>query len=158
MGQVTKETKQTLSVLHNSTFQEFLALGIYIPQQSHKRTIMTSYEILSEVPNFSQSWQYEKVMAFPGWDLLKNRTVRKYIYYNNTWGKKRKRVPLLASSIFFIISQLRNTLKSPCKTKCTDSNQKKLPIKKPHKTIHPQMQNTDCIMEVFQPNSTYSWH
>lgn len=31
-----------------------------------RRAIMTSYETLSEVPNFVKSWQYEEVMAFPG--------------------------------------------------------------------------------------------
>lgn len=51
---------------------------------------MTSYEILNKVPNFSQSWQYEEVMVFPVWNLLKNRTVRKYIYYNNTLEEKEK--------------------------------------------------------------------
>lgn len=65
MGQVTKETKQTLSVLHNSTFQEFLALGIRIPHRSHEiaatrstlpllcRATTESYETLSEVPGFT---------------------------------------------------------------------------------------------------------
>lgn len=38
-----------------------------------------------------------------------------------------------------------------------DSNQESQ--KDPRKTKkNPQMQNTDCRMEVFQPNYTYSWH